>query len=176
MADQSKEPGARARLRMWIREEIKDRAEVSIKEVQSKAIASILKDRAFLKAVVVELLSPLIYEEIRLVVGQSREHLVLGGDVVTRQGLSERASKLRRSWGDWLEHAGSRHVLLMEMTPDDLEAAEAERRKRGDTEYELADLWAELRSKLKPDQRVKDVFTADEIERVRLSLKIVRAA
>jgi hypothetical protein len=64
----------------------------------------------------------------------------------------------------------------MEMTPDDLKAAEAERRKRGDTEYELADLWGALRSKLEPDQRVKDVFTADEIERVRLSLRRTKAA
>jgi hypothetical protein len=169
-------PSARARLRAWIRGEIKDRAEVSIKEVQSKAIASILKDRAFLKEVVEQLLSPLIYEEIRLVVSKSREHLILGDEAVTREALRDRASRKRKDWGDWLEHAGTRHVLLMEMTPEDLEAAEAERRKRGDSEYELADLWAALRSKMEDDQRVKDVFTPDEIERVRLSLKPAKAA
>ena len=166
---------ARAQLRLWIRDEIAGRTEVKIPVITERVVERLLSDRELLSEYVRTNLGPIVYEEARRVVASSRELLLLGDHVVTRDNFKERAGELRRSWGGWLEHAGDRNVLLMEMDADDLQAAESERRKRGDAEHELADLWAALRARLKVDQRVKDVFTPEHIEAVRLSLRQVAA-
>lgn len=176
-----KQPSARSRLKAFIRADIKGKSEVDLAAVTNRAVQFVKKDKALLKAVLLDLLRPMVYEEARLVIADSREgsdgvapttNLVqLGDEVVSRGVLRERAAKVGRKWLKFMEHAGSRYVLLMDMTADDLVLAEAERRNRGDAEYGYADLWAKLRTRLENGQRVRDVWTASEIESVRQSLK-----
>jgi hypothetical protein len=172
-----KQPTARMRLRTWIRDELTGKAEVSITDLRDRAVTYLLGNKELLQVVAKELLRGLIYEEIRLVVAESRGvagrdgSVLLGDDLVTRERLKERSLKLSRAWDEWLEHAGDRHILVMEMDANDLQLAEDERRARGDVEYELADLWATLRGRLAPGQKVRDVWTVAEIEAARVSLK-----
>lgn len=167
------------KLKTFIRGEIKGKSEVDLGVLTTRAIRYVTKDKVLLKAMLSELLRPMVYEEARLVIADSRgevgagsdptTNLVqLGDEVVSRGVLRERAG---RTWLQFMEHAGSRYVLLMDMTADDLTLAEAERRKRGDTEYGYADLWAKLRTRLENGQRVRDVWTAQEIEAARKALK-----
>lgn len=180
--EQAQQPKARATLRTFIRGEIKGKSEVDLGKVTNRAIRYVTKDKTLLKAVLLELLRPMVYEEARLVIAHSREggdapsepsnNLVqLGDEVVSRGVLRERAAKVGRKWLQFMEHAGSRYVLLLDMTADDLALAEAERRKRGDTEYGYADLWAKLRARLENGQKVRDVWSVEEIEAARKSLK-----
>lgn len=182
MADDQKQPSARSRLRAFIREQIKGKSEVSLVDVAERAVKFVTQDRALLKAVLLELLKPMIYEEARLVVAVSREtpkagadpsnNLVqLGDEVVSRNVLRQRADKMSRKWMEFVEHAGDRHVRLLDMTADDLLQAEAERRRRGDAEHEYADLWAKLRSRLESGQTVRNVWSAEEIEATYQSVK-----
>lgn len=180
--DKAKQPSARSRLRVFIRREIKGKSEVDLAQVTNRSIRYVTKDKTLLKAVLLELLRPMVYEEARLVIADSREggdapvptnNLVqLGDEVVSRGALRERAAKVGRKWLAFMEHAGSRYVLLMDMTADDLALAEAERRKRGDAEYGYADLWAKLRTRLESGQRVRDVWSTEEIEAVRRELRV----
>lgn len=173
----AKEPTARARLRAWIQEELQGKSEVNLPDLTDRAVQYVAKNRALLRSVLQELLRPLVYEEARLAVSKSRggppeaRMVQLGDDLVNREALSSRARRMSRKWLEFTEHAGARHVLLMDMTADDLTLAESERRARGDVEYGYANLWAKLRGRLEPGQRVRDVWTAEEIETAHRSLK-----
>jgi hypothetical protein len=184
MPEQDKQPSARARLRAWIRQQVAGKSEVSLPDLAERAVKWVRQDKALERAMLEELLSALVYEESRLVLADSRkaprgagETLVQMGDqIVSRGALKSRAAAMERFWSRAREHAGSRHVLVLDMTEDDLALAEAERRKRGDTEYEFADLWAMLRKRLEKGQRVRDVWSVEEIEAARQSIKAARAA
>lgn len=183
MADlPEKQPTARAQLRTFIRGEIKGKSEVELVKVTNRAVRFVAKDKALLKAVLLELLRPMVYEEARLLIADSRNfdkvadapttNLVqLGDEVVSRGVLKKRAASVGKRWLTFMEHAGSRYLLVMDMTDDDLALAEAERRNRGDVEHGYADLWAKLRTRMERGQRVRDVWSAEEIEAVRQSLK-----
>lgn len=174
-----KAPSARTQLKTFIRGQIKGKSEIDLVVLTQRVLRFVSKDKVLLKAVLLELLRPMVYEEARLVIADSREggdassdpttNLVqLGDEIVSRGVLRERAG---RKWLQFMEHAGSRYVRLMDMTDDDLILAEAERRKRGDAEYQYADLWAKLRARLEKGQRVRDVWTVQEIEAARQALK-----
>lgn len=184
MSDQDKQPTARARLRAWIRQQIKGKGEVNLPDLTERAVKWVARDKALARAVLLELLKPLVYEEARLVIADSRkapkgmaDSLVQLGDAVASRGaLRGRAAAMERFWAGLKEHAGSRHVLVLDMTAEDLTLAETERRKRGDAEYVYADLWARLRGRLEGNQRVRDVWTVQEIEAARQAVKAARAA
>ena len=172
-----KEPTARDRLRTWIQSELKGKSEVNLPELTERAVTFVSKDRKLLNAMLLELLRPMVYEEARLIVAHSRgeppaERMhQLGDDLVSRNGLSERARRMSRKWLEFTEHAGDRHVLLLDMTAEDLALAEAESKGRGDVEYAYAGLWAKLRTRLENGQRVRDVWTVQEIEAAYQSAK-----
>jgi hypothetical protein len=180
MSDEGKQVSPRAQLREFIHDEIKGKSEVSLPDVTKRAVRFAIKNKEYLKALLIDLLKPIVYEEAKRVIAQSRglasesettSNLVqLGDEVVSRGVLKERAAKIGQRWLKHMEHAGSRHVLLMDMTADDLLLAEQERRKRGDAEYGYADLWAKLRVRMESGQRVRDVWSAEEIEAARRSL------
>lgn len=172
-----KEPTARVQLRTWIQNELTGKSEVNLPDLAAAAVEHVTKNRKLLNAVLLDMLRPMVYEEARLVVSGSRgappsERMVqLGDDLVSREALSGRARRMSRKWLEFTEHAGSRHVLLMDMTAEDLDLAESERKARGDVEYGYANLWANLRARLEPGQRVREVWTAEEIEQAYRSLK-----
>lgn len=171
---QSSESSPRQRLREFIKAEIDGRSETAIPDLTNRAVKFAIKDRAYLKALLVELLRPIVYAEAIKVVSRTRgpSGLVqLGDEIVKRSVLTERADRLGRKWAGFMEHAGSRHVLLLDMTADDLALAEAERRQRGDIEHGFATLWAKLRTRLEPGQRVRDVWSVQEIEEAFRSIK-----
>lgn len=189
MAEQpaeEKQPSARAKLRAYIRGEIRGKTEVSLVEVAKRAVRWATKDRTYLKALLLDLLQPIVYAEAQNVIARSREsqhaddsthNLVqLGDEVVSRGVLRDRSKRLSKNWLTFREHAGSRHVLLLDMSTEDLEAAEAERRQRGDVEHGYADLWAKLRARMEQGQTVRNVWSAEEIEAAYQSVKRSNAA
>lgn len=185
-----KQPSARAQLRTWIRAQIDGQSEVSLPDLTTSAVewVSSKENRSLAQALLAEFLRPWVYEEALRVVSESRAEartnpstaphqlIQLGDTIVSRSAVTRRAATLERYWLGFREHAGDRHVLLMDMTSADLALAEAERRKRADTDTEHADLWAKLRTRLENGQRVRDVWSAQEIEAARQAIRDARAA
>lgn len=83
--------------------------------------------------------------------------LTVVGNVEDRQW---KASK----WNVWREHAGTRHILLPEMTKADLLLAAQERRTRAETELALACTWEALAGQMDDSQRVRDRFSPGEVD------------
>lgn len=159
-------------LRQWIKQQVDGSSEVNLPDLTASAVEHFSSDKAFLKAFLTESLRPLVYEQARLVLQGTRGAVVvLGDEIVTKEILAERAQRLQSRWSRWMEHVGDRHVNLMAMTKDDLLTAALERRQRAETEIEIARLWEVLANKLKKNETVGQRFTAEEIERMRLSLR-----
>lgn len=173
----AKELSARAQLRAWIQDQMKGESEVNLPNLTDRAVKFVAGNRKLRDALLRDFLRPMVYEQARIVVQESRgvppaeQMIQLGDDLVSRDALSGRARRMSRKWLQFTEHAGDRHVLLMDMTAEDLARAESERRARGDVEYGYANLWAKLRTRLEPGQVVRDVWSADEIEQAHRSLK-----
>lgn len=170
----------RLSVRKFIRDEIKGKSEVSLTKLTNRTVRFVAKDKPLLRAFLLEMLRPMVYEEAQRVIARSRNttgglkdeasgrpmnNLVqLGDEIVSRGVIRERSLKMSKNWVKFEEHAGARHILLLDMTSEDLVAAEAERRRRGDTEHEYADLWAKLRARMETGQIVRNVWSPAEIE------------
>lgn len=85
--------------------------------------------------------------------------------------LDKRAQTLIARWSGWLEHVGDHHVLLLDMTIDDLSVAIKERSQRIATEARVVRLETELGKGLAVGERVRDRFTVLDIERIWQSLE-----
>lgn len=178
-SDEQKTESARTRLRSFIREAVKDQSVIRLPDLTNKAVKFAIKDKAYLKALLIELLRPIVYAEAQEVLGQSRAKervgknklIQMGDGVTSRESVRNSSNVMSRKWLEFKEHAGDRHILLMDMTADDLALAESERRKRADVDYGYANLWARLRTRLEDGQRVRDVWTPEEIDAERRSLR-----
>lgn len=79
MTDQTKDLTPRAELRSWIRDQINGESEVSLPDLSERAVRFAIKDKVFLKALLLELLRPMVYQEARDVIAPTR----VGQDVET---------------------------------------------------------------------------------------------
>lgn len=158
---------ARSRLADWLRAQIAGKAEVSLRRLTDQAVQEIASDPEWLTAILAESVRPLVYDIARRVVADTRgAAVVLGDEVVTRAILQARAGVLALKWSGWLEHVGDRHVALMDMTAVDLRAAAGERRKRATSELQIASMFDSLAIRLNGDQRVRDLFTAEDLDSI----------
>ncbi len=163
-----KEKSANSRVREWVREAIATREDFNIPVLVDECIADLGGDASFVRTLLQENLKPLVYSVIQMQVGQSRHLVALGDDVVQKGEVAKRATRIS-AFASWLEHAGDRHVQLLEMTREDLLIAAAEREQRGQHELGIAKLWRSLANKLEGGQKVSEVFSAEEIEKLQLA-------
>lgn len=163
----------RAQLAQWIRAEIDGKSTVELPALADAAVEAFATDQQFVRDFMAEMMRPMVYEVAKQVMKSTRpkgDIIDLGDKLMERSEFKEQSKKAGARWRTWLEHSGTKHIRLMEMTRADLKAAADERRKRGDAEYELANLWDALAERLEGNERVSERFTADEIERVRASI------
>jgi hypothetical protein len=84
----------------------------------------------------------------------------------------KRLQKAQRTWDQWLEFNGERHLQYMKMTRDDLLSAATIRRSRGEREIHLASLHELVAQGLNADQTVEEVYTEEQIERLSSGIKV----
>lgn len=169
----SDETTPKAVVTAWISGEIEGKPIVDRSALVDAAVEHFAKDPAFVSAFLAQMLRPMIYEIAKQVMKRDRPGEMireLGAEIMADGEFKKRAKERASRWRDWLEHSGGTHIRLMEMTKADLQRAAAERRQRGDVEYAYAELWDALSVRLEGNEKVKERFTADEIERVRISL------
>lgn len=161
----------RSQLRAWITSELQDQAEIKLPALSQKAIEVFSQQPVFIRSLLEEMLPSMVYDLAKSVVSGTRNNgderqFIAGDSVMTQQAIKERGRQISSRWKNFLEHTGDRHVRLLDMTKSDLLQAAQERRQRGLTELRYANLWEELASKLKDNQKVGDKFTEEQIERM----------
>lgn len=163
-----------AQVAQWIRADMKGATEVKLPDLAQRAVTHFRTDTAFVDLFLQESLTPLVYEIAKRVAASTRDMVVLGDVVVTKDSMTERAKRVSSRWDAWLEHVNDRHVRLRDMTRADLRVAISERRKRGDVEYAIASLFEEIALRLPDDTtHVGAVLTGAQIEQLRVSLSVV---
>jgi hypothetical protein len=165
---------ARGRIRELVKIRIDGAEEFSIPTLTDSVIALLSGDDDFMKEFIQTTLRHEVYTQVAAAVAASRKLVQLGDEVLTPGAIERRAERFASRFLGWYEHAGNRHVNVMEMTREDLLIAAAERSSRGNHELRIAALWTQMADGLEGGQRVQDRFTAEEIEG--LYTRIERAA
>lgn len=161
---------ARARLRLWLREQIDGVDVVSQVHLASRGLAYLMDDQALLMQFADEAIRPMVAAVVADVVAETRgtnaEILSIGNTVVNR-AAQEQKGVLRPRFQHWLEYDGRQNVSVLRMNRTQLLSAAAYRALQSRKDRALAATWRTLASQLPNDNVVVgDVFTADEIEQV----------
>lgn len=159
-------PEARKALREWIRDTIDGQTSIRLPDIASQAATVFGQDSAFLLALLNDQFRQVIYDNVQLVIAQTRLPVVrLGDEIVDRDEVTRRAHNMAiaRRWTTFFEHVGNRHVLLTNMTKADLLTAAQERYRRANVEQAYGTLWTSLANQMRDDQVVGDVFQPETI-------------
>lgn len=113
-----------------------------------------------------ELIRPIVYEMVQKIVSETRRPgiIVLGDSVHTKEALQQKAQAMRSRWTTHMEHSGDRHVRLMEASKMDLFQAANERYALAAANRAYGDLWVKMASAMEDGQKVRDRFTAADID------------
>jgi hypothetical protein len=170
-----KEPSARVLVRGWLRQhmeaERKARGGFELPTVVDAAVAHFKPQAEVVEVFLRECFRPLVYDEAQRMVGSDRQRddadalIVTGDKVVSRQALAAKATAFAKRWEHFTEHAGERHVVVFEMTKADLLTAADARERQAQPHLVYARLWRNLAADLQDGQRVRDRFSALELER-----------
>lgn len=154
---------SRAQLKEWIAKRIAGEDEVILPDLVQECIVHFSKDSAFIQSLFKEALRELVYTYGMHVIKNSHSLIPVGEGGISREEITKRSRK-HSVFANWLEHAGDRHVRLLEMTREQLLEAAQERRNRGNHEIRLAVLWETLAQQLEGGQRVSSKFTTEDID------------
>ena len=167
------EETARVQLRQWIREATENQNEVRLTDVVNEAMSHFQADSDFVGRFLEETMKPMVYEVAQEYLAANRNQYI---QQVTRS-IQEGKQPRSGVFVNWMEHAGTRHISLMEMTRRDLFMAAEERQERGDHELAVAGLWRHIAGQLtSPMMKVKTKFGAEEIQVLFDELQPVEAA
>lgn len=156
----------RSEVTTWIKSYINGKDEIQIPDVAQKAIYHFQGQPDFMKRLLAEQLNMLVREITQDIIGNTRSrYLVLGDEVVTRDTAKKKAKK-HPIFSKWLEHVYDRHILFMEMDKASLLIAANERQARGETELTIARLERHIAGKLELEERVKDKFTPEAVDKL----------
>lgn len=155
---------ARAKIRDVVRLRIQGADEISLPTITDSVVTLLMQDSDFVSEFMQTTLRSEVYSQVAAVVAATRDLSVVGDTAMTEGAVKKKATEFASRFLGWYEHAGDRHVQVMEMTREDLLVAASERRKRGDREFRLANLWSQLADSLEGGQKVSERFTAEQVE------------
>jgi hypothetical protein len=176
--DTGRATSARGMLREWIRLWLREHqgGGASLPGLREEAIAHFSLNSRFMDALLRESVGQVFYAEVQGEVAKTRAHglIIHGDELVRRDEIARRAFLARRDprkWAGWLEHASpGKHLLVMDMTREQLLVAAAERRQRGNREHAIARLWVAMADRMEEGQRVREAFGPEDIERLHVQL------
>ena len=167
------EESARSKLRQWIRQVTENRDNLRLPDIVTEAVSEFRGDAEFVQRFYEESFTAMVYEVAQEYMAGNRAQYI---QQVTRS-IQEGKQPRSGVFANWMEHAGDRHISLMEMTRRDLYLAAEERQQRGDHELSLATLWRQMAGRLtSPNMKVKTKFKEEEIQRLFEGLKPVEMA
>lgn len=166
-------------IKRWIDREIGEETTFKIPVIANKLTDVILADKGFLAAYVRVSLRDQVYEHVRRHVAKTRNIVVLGnGDVHERDVYPERAAEVSavRGWYEWSERVGKQHIVLKDITREELFDAATLRRQQAEPHLELADFFERLAKQLRPEQKLSDKFSEQQVEALYQQVRKERAA
>lgn len=158
---------ARARVRVFLREQIQGQDRVVLADLTDRALAFAMDNPDTMRGLLSEMLKPMVHNIAQQVVAETRTGtvpIILQGADLVALDRSERTTVLRPRFAYWLEYDGVCHTRLMRMNREQLKAAAGWRLNMARRERVVAQLWEELASELQDGQVVEDHFTVEEIE------------
>lgn len=155
---------AKAKIRDVVRRRIQGADEISLPTITDSVVTLLMQDSDFVTEFMQTTLRSEVYSQVAAVVASTRDLSLVGDTAMTESAVKKKATEFASRFLGWYEHAGDRHVSVMEMTREDLLVAASERRKRGDREFRLASLWSQLADSLEGGQKVSKRFTAEQVE------------
>lgn len=155
----------RARVRLWLREEIAERDEVHRPALVDEAVAHFGNQDSFVRRFLRDSLKPVVYELASQEMARTRGEIVeLGDDVVTRGEFKRRARRNFPRFSSWMEHSGGRDIKLTEMKRADLALTLKERGGRHRTESHILVFERHLFDHLRGEERVRDRYTLPDLD------------
>lgn len=154
---------ATVRIREMVRIRIEGEDEISLSGMTDAIVALLAGDTDWLRMFAMERLRSSVYAQVQEAVARTRMN-VIGDYAANTEAIEKRAQVFSQRFLNWYEHAGDRHVRVMDMTREDLLLAASERRRRGDTEHRRAALWTRIAGQLEGGQKVGDRFTAEQLD------------
>lgn len=152
-------------VKRWIEREIGAETTFKIPDIANKLTEVILADKTFLAAYVRKTLRDQVYEHVRRHVAKTRDIVVLAnGDVHERDDYTEHAVTTSKGWLQRAEWVGPRHILLGDITREELLDAAKLRRQQAEPHLELAILFERLAKQLKPEQKLGHKFSETQVE------------
>ncbi len=161
MTETAPPPSWRKLAKSWALTQIEGQSEVDIGDLANRAVEHFEGDMEFTKQLI-EHMRPALYEIIIDAVGMTRSGRFAGVSIV--QSDKGEAAKRASVFDRWLEHVNDHHVLLLDMTTDDVDVAIKERMDRGNQQISIGTFLTQVRSSMRKGERVRDRFTAWELE------------
>lgn len=93
------------------------------------------------------------------------------GTLLRREAIDRAAAELQGRWEGWVERVGSRGIPFLDMTKADLLQASRHRKERGQQEISLALLEIRIAKTLRGTERVRDRYTAEDLDALRDELE-----
>ena len=167
MKKKSKEKlSARAKLVMWIKREIAREPSFKIPDIVERAHQRLGRDAGFINEYARSAIRRCYYDDIRLVVAESRA-AAIGGAYVHLDRLEEATDVAAKSlWGRWntcFEYVGDRHVAVFEMTDVEINAAESLRFTSAEEHERWGRFFHSLRPGMKKGKKVRDCFSVQQL-------------
>ena len=148
----------------WLKERMEGQERINIGQVVDELLDSMKP--AELRELAVEHIRGVAFDLARSEAARSRRAVRRKNvDTPVREHIILKPVTERR-WSDWLEWNGSVHVRFMEMTREDVEAASRIRLERGTREAHMSEFERSIAARLQPGQKVSEVFSEEEIQRL----------
>lgn len=148
----------------WLKERMDGQERINIGQVVDELLDSMKP--AELRELATEHIRGVAFDLARSEAARSRRAVRRrNADVPVREHVILKPVTERR-WSEWLEWNGSVHVRFMEMTREDVEAASRIRLERGTREAHMSEFERTIAARLQPGQKVSEVFSEEEIQRL----------
>lgn len=174
-------------IRDWWRAEFGDLDVVDIKDMVDRAIADMLEDSTFLARFSEEFLRPVVLEVAREFIASERRAYkdpepkpfvwptlreITSGEVVQR--IEQQAPK--RDMNRWFEHdpKTGKYLRLGIMVKEQCLAAAENRERRAGGDLTRAGMLRMVAGRLAPGQRVSEVWSEEELERLEQQITVER--
>lgn len=157
---------ARQQVYAWVRGQMGGQASFSLPELTDRMVAHFSTDKDFIAAWLGETLRPIAYDAVQRVCATTRAYVVIADEAVPHAEAVRAIRERRPRWQAFMEHAGDRHVRLLDMTRRDLLLAADEREKRGAVEMRFAALWRHLAQQMTDTETVGQHFNETQIEEI----------
>ncbi len=138
---------------------------VQLPTIARRVRDDLMNDAKFLKEAIGMMVYTVAYQSAQRVAAASRM-------TVSHDEAPDDPKQLtkRSRWDAWLEHIGDRHLKLMDMTIQDLDAAIAEREQRAYTELKTVSFLRSIKARLEGGQTIGERFNGSELTQIWTSI------